>query len=198
MQLKIWSENMSSTKRSKEMPSTNRSKKMWSDDIQQIVNLFHNRLHFGEVIKDPVDYLEALKPELRAAGPELEFLQLAVPDKKSPFGWRPTALLMEYIAEGNTTKPLYEVDIFWELLADSVFGYKARRKEEGSVFTSELLEAVGLLHGEDWSDLWVTEALHNLFHNGYCMSSEHFGRLAWQFKRVSGSSGFKVQAAIAC
>jgi hypothetical protein len=31
-----------------------------------------------------------------------------------------------------------------------------------------------------------------------CMSSEHFGRLAWQFKRVSGSSGFKVQAAIAC
>ena len=31
-----------------------------------------------------------------------------------------------------------------------------------------------------------------------CMLSEHFGRLAWQFKRVSGSSGLKVQAAIAC
>ena len=31
-----------------------------------------------------------------------------------------------------------------------------------------------------------------------CMSSEHFGRLAWQFKRVSGSFGLKVQAAIAC
>jgi hypothetical protein len=31
-----------------------------------------------------------------------------------------------------------------------------------------------------------------------CMSSEHFGQLAWQFKRVSGSSGLKVQAAIAC
>jgi hypothetical protein len=27
---------------------------------------------------------------------------------------------------------------------------------------------------------------------------EHFGQLAWQFKRVSGSSGLKVQAAIAC
>lgn len=25
-----------------------------------------------------------------------------------------------------------------------------------------------------------------------CMSSEHFGQLAWQFKRVSGSSGLKV------
>src|SRR6266404_2331211 len=33
---------------------------------------------------------------------------------------------------------------------------------------------------------------------GECMSSEHFGQLAWQFKRVSGSSGLKVQAAIAC
>src|SRR5262245_9509047 len=31
-----------------------------------------------------------------------------------------------------------------------------------------------------------------------CMSSEHFGQLAWEFKRMSGSSGLKVQAAIAC
>src|SRR5262249_50666464 len=31
-----------------------------------------------------------------------------------------------------------------------------------------------------------------------CMSSEHFGQLAWQFERMSGSSGLKVQAAIAC
>src|SRR6516164_9209832 len=29
---------------------------------------------------------------------------------------------------------------------------------------------------------------------GHCMSSEHFGQLAWQFKRMSGSSGLKVQA----
>ena len=33
---------------------------------------------------------------------------------------------------------------------------------------------------------------------GKCMSSEHFGQLAWQFERMSGSSGLKVQAAIAC
>ena len=31
-----------------------------------------------------------------------------------------------------------------------------------------------------------------------CMSSEHFGHSVWEFKRVSGSSGLKVQAAIAC
>jgi hypothetical protein len=28
------------------------------------------------------------------------------------------------------------------------------------------------------------------------MSSEHVGQLAWQFKRMSGSSGLKVQVAI--
>ena len=33
---------------------------------------------------------------------------------------------------------------------------------------------------------------------GPCMSSEHFRHSVWQFKRVSGSSGLKVQAAIAC
>ena len=66
---------------------------MWSDDIRQIVELFHSRPHVGEVIKDPVDYVEALKPELRAAGPELKFLQLAVPDKRAPLvGSQPRVL----------------------------------------------------------------------------------------------------------
>ena len=47
-------------------------------------------------------------------------------------------------------------------------------------------EPVVFLHGNPtWSYQW-------------CMSSEHFGQLAWQFKRMSGSSGLKVQAAIAC
>ena len=39
---------------------------------------------------------------------------------------------------------------------------------------------------------------HHPWSVGHCMSSEHFGQLAWQFKRMSGSSGLKVQAAIAC
>jgi hypothetical protein len=44
--------------------------------------------------------------------------------------------------------------------------------------------------------VWHTWKMFLLF--GGCMSSEHFGQLAWQFKRKSGSSGLKVQAAIAC
>lgn len=84
---------MSSTNSSKKSPSANKREKMWSNDIRQIVELFHSRSHFGEVIKDPFDYVEALKPELRAAGPELTFLQLAVLDKKAPLvGSQPRVL----------------------------------------------------------------------------------------------------------
>jgi hypothetical protein len=39
---------------------------------------------------------------------------------------------------------------------------------------------------------------NKLAHFQPCMSSEHFGQFAWQFERMSGSSGLKVQAAIAC
>ena len=68
-----------------------------------------------------------------------------------------------------------------------------------------------VLSGRDWigegmaSMVWVllgsglgrTDASNTRTSAG-CMSSEHFGQLAWQFKRMSGSSGLKVQAAIAC
>src|SRR6516225_1771406 len=43
------------------------------------------------------------------------------------------------------------------------------------------------------SKVWVSMLIAT-----HCMSSEHFGQLAWQFKRMSGSSGLKVQAVIAC
>ena len=44
----------------------------------------------------------------------------------------------------------------------------------------------------------TTSILLNTPGESACMSSEHFGQLAWQFKRMSGSSGLKVQAVIAC
>jgi len=49
-------------------------------------------------------------------------------------------------------------------------------------------------------DLWRRRLgdLAGDFSEGACMSSDHFGQLAWQFKRMSGSSRLKVQAAIAC
>jgi hypothetical protein len=49
-------------------------------------------------------------------------------------------------------------------------------------------------------EIWMAETKKDALvaFDVFCMSSEHFGQLAWQFKRMSGSSGLKVQAAIAC
>src|SRR5215471_6999781 len=59
-----------------------------------------------------------------------------------------------------------------------------------------------LIHGRGWRGLRVNEYTPwpwcPFVTEITCMSSEHFGQLAWQFKRMSGSSGLKVQAAIAC
>jgi hypothetical protein len=59
----------------------------------------------------------------------------------------------------------------------------------------------GVTSGPSWSVLDTATSIFFFqlrFICGDCMSSEHFGHLVWEFKRVSGSSGLKVQAAIAC
>jgi hypothetical protein len=147
------------------------------DNINKIVAIFQERFHAGEVIMDPAKYVAEYKEELEAAGPELTFLQLATLDKKSPFGWKPTKLLMEFIAKRKTAKKskrLYEADTWYQLLTDYAFGYESDRGS-GSVFTHELLVAIGLMHEEDGSAGWVTETLHNLFDHGYYAKREQDG-----------------------
>ena len=78
--------------------------KMWSKDIKQLVALLQERFQAGEVIKDPAKYVAKYRWHIKAAGPELTFLQLATPDKSSPFGWKPTRHLMTLIAERKTRK----------------------------------------------------------------------------------------------
>jgi hypothetical protein len=143
-------------------------RKMWSNGIRQVVEVFQEKVNVDRVIKDPVEYVEKYKVYLRTARPELEFLGLAIPDRKSPFGWGPTPLLMKFIAERKIktrSKPLYEAQLLELLLTDYVFGYEADRAE-GSVFTHELLEGIGLLY-YDGDMYFVTEDLHILFNNGY-------------------------------
>src|SRR5665213_3894431 len=77
---------------------------IWSNDIRQIVKIFQETFQAGDVISDPVQYVEEYKSYLIAAGPELKFLQLAKPDKESPFGWSPTPDLKELIAERGTAE----------------------------------------------------------------------------------------------
>ncbi|HEY1981931.1 MAG TPA: hypothetical protein VGH13_17795 [Xanthobacteraceae bacterium] len=141
----------------------------WNNDILQIVRLVQERFQVGEVISDPVQYVEEYKSKLTAAGPELRFLLLAKPDKKSPFGWCSTPLLKELMSQRGAPengKPLYDIEIMYQLLCDSVFGRDADRGNS-SVFTWEILSAVGSIQRDEFDDEWVTEGLHNLFYNGY-------------------------------
>jgi hypothetical protein len=139
-----------------------------SGDVREIVAIIHERFHVGEVIKDLGKYVEYYKPEFQAAGPELKYLGLAELDSKSPIGWTPTSLLMHFVSKlktGETSKPLYEAEIFWELLDDQVFGYISDRMK-GSKITQELLVGLNLIQ-EDKNEELVSEDLHNLFSQRY-------------------------------
>lgn len=152
------------------------TKKIWDDSIYQIIAILQERLHIGGVITHPATFVAAYKEQLGAAGPELTFLQLATPNKESPFRWEPTTRLMELVAQRKTTgeaKLLYEADLFYQLLIDYVFGYKSKAGY-GSAFTRELLLALGLLREKDGDD-WVTADLHLLFGNAYFAKREQDG-----------------------
>ena len=148
---------------------------MWSNEIRQVVEVFQETVHLDQVIKNPVDYVAKYDANLRSAGPTLAFLGLAISDEKSPFGWKPTSLLMYFIAERKRKKsrPLYEVDLLEQLLTDYVFSYEADRGE-GSAFAGFLLEGLGVIQ-YDGDTYWVTEDLHNLFHNAYYNKREKDG-----------------------
>src|SRR2546430_6868423 len=101
------------------------------------------------------------------------------------------------------------------LLALTLFLCTPARSETGNglLQACEALEREALIEGDSiqlpartdvhecWGYMGAAQDFSAMVNNQTgkrCMSSEHFGQLAWQFKRVSGSSGLKVQAAIAC
>jgi hypothetical protein len=69
---------------------------------------------------------------------------------------------------------------------------------EVSTIGLDIAKSVFQIHGVDAAGAVVVRKRITRAKLLECMSSEHFGQLAGQFKRVSGSSGLKVQAAIAC
>ena len=77
-----------------------------------MVEVFQEKFHVDQVIENPVEYVDKYEAYLRAAGPELKFLGLAISDRKSPFGWGPTPLLIEFIAKRKIktrSKLLYKI-----------------------------------------------------------------------------------------
>jgi hypothetical protein len=150
------------------------------NDIQLVVEIFQQIYQpQGEVIDNPTEYVKRCKKLIKSAGPELNFLGLAHPDKKSPFGWRPTSRLRTYIAQrllGKKSKGLlYEAEPMYEILRDYIFGpakpfdaddVMGPREMFGNHFLArDLLVALNLLRPGKQGD-WVTSELHDLFCSG--------------------------------
>jgi hypothetical protein len=159
-------------------------KTMCDNDIQLIMNIFLQILPPGEV-ESSHEYLERHKQAIKAAGRELKFLRLAEPDEKSPFGWRPTKLLIKFVAErvmmtGNSRRRLCEASSMYHLLR-----YAGYRKGNicNNVLSHRLLIALGLnrpLGGQDW----VTSDLHRLLCEGYRVKIAE--RIARRNRRLYG------------
>ena len=73
----------------------------------------------------------------------------------------------------------------WGLLSDYAFGH-GNEAGKASVFTRELLLAVGLVQEYEGSD-WVTDDLQSLFGNGYYAKREKNGLPPFENKSRSGN-----------
>jgi hypothetical protein len=70
----------------------------------------------------------------------------------------------------------------------SEHGREGKRHERAETSEVVLYVTANLFRGEK-RRIHIHSGKINRVDLGWCMSSEHFGQLAWQFKRMSGSSG---------
>jgi hypothetical protein len=159
---------------------------MWDNDVQLVVKIFQQILPLRQM-DNSVDYLERHKGEIEAAGRQLKFLQLVKFDKKSPLGWRPTELLLKYLAERVTVRrsrrPLYEASSMYLLVRYTALNFGK------NIFSRELLIALGLIRSRGGED-WVTSDLHRLLCDGCC--AERIARrrkLYWRRRRREQREG---------
>jgi hypothetical protein len=141
---------------------------MFDGDIYFMVAIFQQAYQAGEFIYDPVAYVKKYKFQIKVAGQLLEYLGLAVRDKRSPLAWRPTPDLLKIAAENLTRKessaePAARGEFMIDLLTHTVLGdYNDGRGALGK----EMLAALGLLleNSCGWD---ATEQLEALFADGY-------------------------------
>jgi hypothetical protein len=142
---------------------------MLDGDIYLMIAIFQEAYQADEFISDPVVYVRKYKFQIKVAGQLLEYLGLAVRDKRSPLGWKPTHDLLKIAAEkltrtGSSAEPVARDEFMVDLLTDTVLGdYNDGRGALGK----EMLAALGLLL-ENSAGAWdATEQLEALFADGY-------------------------------
>ena len=102
---------------------------MLNTQTRLLIGFFQQAIQVGEVETDPAKYLKKFQSEIKTTGRFFEYLGLAKAEKQSPLGWKPTAPLLDLIANSKvrrskpTTKSATRVDcLSLSLMLDTVLG----------------------------------------------------------------------------
>ena len=155
--------------------AASRSDAIFDQDTQRLVRIFQRVFDPGYVELDQVKYVKQSASAIESAGQLFEYLGLAVPDKQSPLGWRPTPLLLDMINKQPSRKSRWsdkptptKDELLFYLMQDSVFGAGSDGHRPWSLTLGyEVLHWLGLLR--DGSDGYSapTHRLLRLFEDAY-------------------------------
>jgi hypothetical protein len=137
-------------------------------EARLLIGFFQRAFQAGEVEPDPVRYLNKFRSEIKITGRFLEYLGLAKADKKSALGWKPTAPLLDLIANSKarrskpTKKSASLADtLIIDLMLETVLGNNA-----GNFCCSALIE-LGLIVQNLENDWLPAPELLRLFDQAY-------------------------------
>jgi len=160
--------------------------------------LDHHYYVVSAVRKEHARIIDVLSPILAETGPYTDIAEAIIDLDKKVFS---TDYNLDKLA---ALRLKYGRDVVVDMRCDEdMFSLASQR---AGLSVADLMDEFGM---ETWSDYIAKStaaqdarrhvAATTLGRSGLnCMSSEHFGRFAAQFKRVSGSSDLRFQAAIAC
>src|SRR5579863_7751563 len=100
---------------------------MLDNDTYLMISIFQKSAEVGESEPvEPEEYLDQYKDQIKAVGVLFEYLGLAKSKPKSPLGWKPTGLLVKFIAErvcneGAKEEPVGNAFLV-TLMMDAAFG----------------------------------------------------------------------------
>jgi hypothetical protein len=144
---------------------------MFDKQTALVIKFFQETFQAGKLEPDPAKYLDKFRAEIKATGRVFQYLELAEPDKKSPFGWKPAPRLLDLIAKVNgpsnqTTKSASNMEPFvLDLMLDTVLGNDYSQSE--GCFCCHVLIKLGLVYEDSIGDWIPTVALANLFVHTY-------------------------------
>jgi hypothetical protein len=136
---------------------------MLKSDIHLVVRIFQPYIDGADTL-DAVEFAKKYDRELRNAGLMLKYLGLSAESAQSPFGWKPTRLLMDIVtrrlSQDEPDEPPSDEDaddFTREHMMEEIYGVE----REDRSFGFKLLFAIGLMYDDGFYT--ITDKLRELF-----------------------------------